>query len=71
MRRFAELYRALDASTSTADKVSALRRYFERSSAADAAWAVYFLAGGKPRQTVATRIMRTLACEQAGIDRLE
>ncbi len=68
MRRFAELFRALDASTSTAEKVAALRRYFEAASAADAAWAVYFLAGGKPRQTVSTKVLRTLACEIAGVD---
>ncbi len=68
MRRFAELFRALDASTSTADKVAALRRYFGCASAADAAWAVYFLAGGKPRQTVSTKVLRTLACGIAKID---
>ena len=68
MRRFAELYRALDASTATADKVAALRHHFERVCPSDAAWAVYFLAGGKPRQTVSTRVMRALACERAGID---
>ncbi len=68
MRRFAQLFQALDASTSTADKVAALRRYFEHAEAADAAWAVFFLAGGKPRQTVSTRILRGLARERAGID---
>ncbi|MEO8278065.1 MAG: ATP-dependent DNA ligase [Ideonella sp.] len=68
MRRFAALFRALDASTSTADKVAALRRYVEGAAPADAAWAIYFLAGGKPRQTVSTRVLRTLACQRAGID---
>ena len=48
MRRFAALYQALDASTATGDKVAALGRYFALAPAADAAWAVYFLAGGKP-----------------------
>ena len=50
MRRFATLYQDLDASTATGDKVAALRRYFAAAPPADAAWAVYFLAGGKPRQ---------------------
>jgi DNA ligase-1 len=68
MRRFARLYQELDASTATNDKVAALRRYFASAPAADAAWAVYFLSGGKPRQAVPTGLLRELACRQAGID---
>ncbi len=68
MRRFAELYQALDASTATQDKVGALRAYFQSAPPADAAWAVYFLAGGKPRQVVPTALLRELACQQAGVD---
>ncbi len=68
MRRFAELYQALDASTGTSDKVAALVRYFGQSPAEDAAWAVYFLAGGKPRQVVPTALLREAACRRAGID---
>ena len=33
----------------------------------DAAWAVYFLAGGKPRQTVPTRLMRETARDIAAL----
>ena len=68
MQRFSQLFHQLDASTATNAKVSALRRYFSEADAADAAWAVYFLAGGKPRQVVATGVLRALACERAGID---
>ncbi|WP_019560890.1 MULTISPECIES: ATP-dependent DNA ligase [Caldimonas] len=68
MRDFAQLYAELDASTSTRDKVAALRRYFERAAAADAAWAVYFLCGGRPRQLVGTSQLKAWACERAGID---
>ena len=68
MKRFAQLYSELDATTSTAAKVAALRRYFEQAAPADAAWAVYFLAGGKPRQTVSSATLRALACARAGID---
>ncbi|MBA3597649.1 MAG: ATP-dependent DNA ligase [Methylibium sp.] len=67
MRAFAQLYAELDASTSTLDKVAALRRYFSAAEPADAAWAAYFLAGGRPRQVVPTSVLRTLACEGAGI----
>jgi DNA ligase-1 len=68
MRRFAKLYQALDASTATQAKVAALSLYFQHTPAADAAWAVYFLAGGKPRQVVPTALLRAVACRQAGID---
>jgi DNA ligase-1 len=68
MRRFARLYAELDASTATTAKVEALRRYFAEAPAADAAWALYFLSGGKPRQVVPTAVLRVLACRTAGID---
>ena len=68
MHDFAALYDALDASTATGDKLSALVRYFAQADAADAAWAVYFLAGGKPRQLVPTAVLRQTACRRAGLD---
>jgi DNA ligase 1 len=68
MKDFAALYAELDASTSTARKVEAMQRYFERAPPADAAWAAYFLAGGKPRQAVPTTVLRSTACEVACID---
>ena len=68
MRQFAALFAELDASTATTAKVDTLKRYFAIADAADAAWAVYFLAGGKPRQVVPTGVLRTLACARAGID---
>ncbi|HKX94256.1 MAG TPA: ATP-dependent DNA ligase, partial [Methylibium sp.] len=67
MNRFASLYAELDASTSTLAKVAALRRYYAEADAADAAWATYFLAGGRPRRVLPTAALRTLACEAAGI----
>jgi DNA ligase-1 len=67
MKRFAALYAALDASTATLDKVAALRHYFQAADPADAAWAVYFLAGGKPRQTVPTALLRATACREASL----
>ena len=68
MREFARLYAALDATTSTNRKLDALQDYFRRAPAADAAWALYFLAGGKPRQAVPTRLLRANAVAFAGID---
>lgn len=67
MKRFAALYAELDGSTSTLAKVDAMRRYFSEADAADAAWAAYFLAGGKPRQAVPSRVLRETARQAAGI----
>ena len=67
MKAFAALYRDLDATTSNLAKQAALRRYLQSAAPADAAWAVYFLAGGKPRQLVPTRLLRQLAQEAAGL----
>ncbi|NDP64604.1 ATP-dependent DNA ligase [Polaromonas sp.] len=67
MKAFAALYRELDATTSSLAKQAALRRYLQDAAPADAAWAVYFLAGGKPRQLVATKVLRQLAQDAAGL----
>lgn len=67
MKRFAALYTALDATTSTHDKLDALISYFSAAEPEDAAWASYFLAGGKPRQSVPTRFLRDIARERAGL----
>jgi DNA ligase-1 len=67
MKEFAALFSALDSTTSTKKKTDALLAYFQRAQPADAAWALYFLAGGKPRQTVPTALLRAAAREVAGI----
>jgi DNA ligase-1 len=67
MKAFADLYAALDASTSTLHKLDALAQYLRRAPPEDAAWASYFLAGGKPRQVVASRLMREAALEATGL----
>ena len=67
MKAFAELYANLDATTSSNAKLAALQAYFSQAPAADAAWAVYFLAGGRPRQLVPTRLLRELATAMAGL----
>ncbi len=67
MKDFAALYHALDASTSSLAKQAALRAYLQSAPPEDAAWAVYFLAGGKPRQLVPTKLLRAFAREAAGL----
>ena len=63
MKAFAALYAELDARTASSAKQSALVAYLKGAPAHDAAWALYFLAGGKPRQMVPTKVLRTLARE--------
>jgi DNA ligase-1 len=67
MRRFAALYTALDGTTSTKEKLEALIGYFSAAEPEDAAWASYFLSGGKPRQSVPTRLLSEFARERAGL----
>ena len=57
MKAFAALYRRLDSGTSTRAKQAAMVDFFATAKAdpaqwASAAWTVYFLSGGKPRQTL-------------------
>ena len=71
MKAFAALYRKLDSATSTRAKQAAMVEAFAAAKAdparwASAAWAVYFLSGGKPRQTAPTRLLWRLAVEGSG-----
>ena len=68
MREFARLYAELDETTATNRKLEALQNYFASAAPENAAWAVYFLAGGKPRQAVPSKLLRQYAIEYAGLD---
>ena len=68
MKAFSELYANLDATTSSNAKLAALQAYFRQAPPEDAAWAVYFLSGGRPRQLVPTRLLRDMATEASGIE---
>jgi DNA ligase-1 len=67
MREFAALFNALDTRTSTNAKVEALVQYYAQAAPRDAAWATYFLAGGKPRAVVNGRALREFAVAAAGV----
>ncbi len=65
MRAFADLYDAIDSTTSTNLKVTAMRAYFATAQPADAAWAVFFLSGRKLKRLVGAPSLRewlTAAC---------
>ncbi|MDG3007229.1 ATP-dependent DNA ligase [Paludisphaera mucosa] len=67
MRDFAQLYAALDETTRTGEKVEALTCYFESAPPSDAAWAVYFLIGRKPKQVIPSKKIREWATAEAGV----
>jgi DNA ligase-1 len=67
MRDFARLYAALDETTATSEKVAALRRYFESAEPRDAAWAVHFLTGRRPKRLVKSGDLVAWAAQEAGI----
>ena len=52
VRRFAALYDALDATTSTNAKVAAMQSYFASAPPGDAAWALFFLTGGRLKRLI-------------------
>ncbi len=67
MKAFAELYAALDGTTKTNEKVAALRRYLAAAPPGDAAWAVNFLVGRRPKRLLESRKLAQWAIEEAGI----
>jgi DNA ligase 1 len=67
VRRFVQLFRALDETTRTNEKVDAMARYFREAPPADAAWAVYFLTGSRPKRLIAVRKLATWAAESASV----
>lgn len=58
MRAFAELFAALDSTTSTLAKIAAMKRYLAAAPAADAAWAVHFLSGGRLKRLIGAAQLR-------------
>jgi DNA ligase-1 len=67
VKRFAALYDAIDASTATGDKVAALVAYFSAAPPADAAWAVAFLTGRRPKRLVRAPDLRSWAAQAAQV----
>lgn len=67
MKQFAALYDAIDASTGTQAKVAALAQFFREAPPADAAWAVAFLTGRRPKRLVRAPDLRAWAVEAADV----
>jgi DNA ligase-1 len=67
MKQFANLYAAIETTTRTNEKVAVMARYFAEATPADAAWALYFLSGRKPRQVVPAPKMAAWAMDMTGL----
>src|SRR3954471_22609968 len=67
MRRFTQLFLALDATTGKRAKVDALVAYFSGAPPDDAAWAAYFLTGRRLKRLVGTRELVGAAIDAAAI----
>ncbi|HEV7123582.1 MAG TPA: ATP-dependent DNA ligase [Rhodanobacter sp.] len=66
MRRFASLYAELDRTASTLAKREAIASYLRDAPAADAAWAVYVLGGGKLRRLATSTELRHALAASTG-----
>jgi DNA ligase-1 len=67
VKAFAELYAALDETTKTNEKVTALTRYFSTVPPEDAVWALNFLIGRRPKRLIESRKLAEWAIAEAGI----
>jgi DNA ligase-1 len=67
MKRFADLFTALDQTTKTNAKVAALAEYFRTAPNPDKLWTIALLSGRRPKRGVTTTLLREWASQQAGI----
>ncbi len=67
MRLFAELFRRLDETSRTSEKLAALAWYFRTAPAPDAAWALYFLTGRRLKRVLPHAVLRSTADAAIGL----
>ena len=67
MREFTNLFQAIDATTSTLEKVSALQVYFQRESPENAVWALYLLLGKTRKRLITSRMLREIFLQVSDI----
>ena len=67
MKRFAALFAALDSTTKTSAKLTALTQYFETAPEPDRVWTIAILSGRRPKRSVNATELRLWAAEAAGI----
>ena len=67
MNHFVNLYRKLDLTQSTNEKIIELKNYFNVADEKDKLWALALLSGRRPKRTVTTALLRQWAAELSGI----
>jgi DNA ligase-1 len=67
MKDFADLFAALDSTTSTKAKTRALADYLTAAQNPDRLWCVALLSGRRPKRTITATRLREWAAEQAGL----
>lgn len=67
MRAFSQLFRHLDETNKTSEKVDALERYFSKVEPENGAWAVFFLSGRRFKRLLKISNLRIWASEYSGI----
>ena len=67
MKRFTDLFLELDGTNKTSVKLEALRLYFKDATARDAAWAVTYLTGKRPKAPVNSAQIKRWVTESAQI----
>ena len=63
MKKFAQLFRALDQTTKTNAKIKALVDYFNYSENPDKVWAIALFSQRRPKRTVTTTQLREWSAE--------
>jgi DNA ligase-1 len=58
MKRFSQLFQQVDATTSTNEKVKALRQYFYDETPQNAVWAIYLFLGKTRKRLITSRVLR-------------
>ncbi|NJN90949.1 MAG: ATP-dependent DNA ligase [Leptolyngbyaceae cyanobacterium RM2_2_4] len=58
MKRFSQLFQQVDATTSTNEKVRALRQYFYDETPENAVWAIYLFLGKTRKRLITSRVLR-------------
>ncbi|MGB3554642.1 MAG: ATP-dependent DNA ligase [Jannaschia sp.] len=67
MKRFADLFTALDRTTKTGAKTAALADYFRDAPDDDRLWTIALLSGRRPKRTVTATRLAEWAAERAGL----
>jgi DNA ligase-1 len=67
VKAFADLYDAIDRTTSTNAKVAALAAYLSAAPPADAAWALFFLTGRRLKRLIPSALLHAWTLELTGL----